>query len=422
MQLSSILNMLEEASGRNQKEDILRTYSNHEGLLMFLNYALDPYKIYHIAKIEMPTTCAPDTGVPEETYLNQLWMLLEELKAGNVVGNEARLMISVLLSEMPQVLQKWAYRCLLKDLKIGVTGKTVNKIIPFWIPSFEVALAKEIKLVDDKLEPPVTFPVWVDYKLDGIRAICEKRNGVVTFYTRNGNELDTLPTLKLVLENPFRPIDNFILDGEVRGRSWNVTQSILSSSVNTEDDIDMYYNVFDSLTLQEWDTQNCTTPYMTRRANASKILETVCATQVRLVGGELVNSVSALKRFYMYATSHDYEGIMVKNPTGLYQFKRSKEVMKLKPKATWDGVIVGWSKGDSDSKWANGFGAFDVSIEGVITSVGGGYTDEMRLDFYSKLCADTTCFNGQLVEVEGQELTEDGKVRFPVFKRWLAEQ
>jgi hypothetical protein len=57
---------------------------------------------------------------------------------------------------------------------------------------------------------------------------------------------------------------------------------------------------------------------------------------------------------------------------------------------------------------------------GIITRVGGGYTDKLK----SEIGIDPNAWIGKIVEVEGQPdpmtkdgLTKDGKVRFPVFLR-----
>ena len=146
-------------------------------------------------------------------------------------------------------------------------------------------------------------------------------------------------------------------------------------------------------------------------------LPTEYPDRVCAVEGRLVQDVAGVQQAFVEYTARGFEGVMVKDYEAYYQFKRSKAIMKIKPKISLEGRIVGWEKGAKNGKWENGFGAFLVEINGVITSVGGGYSDEARGVYYNALQYDPEIFNGEVAEIEGQELTKDGKVRFPVFKQ-----
>ena len=117
-----------------------------------------------------------------------------------------------------------------------------------------------------------------------------------------------------------------------------------------------------------------------------------------------------------------YEGIMLKDLNAKYAFKRSDAVKKMKPVATYEGVIVGHYQGNIGSKREGLWGGFSVVMpNGIVTRVGGGYTDILR----AEIGVDPDSYIGKVVEVEGQPdplthdgFTRDGKVRFPVFVRF----
>jgi ATP-dependent DNA ligase len=98
----------------------------------------------------------------------------------------------------------------------------------------------------------------------------------------------------------------------------------------------------------------------------------------------------------------------------------------LKPYVTYEGVIVGWYKGRRGTKREGLFSGFNVVLSnGVVTRVGGGFNDATRAQI--QLDGPDTWI-GKIVECEAQPdpltkdgLTEDGKMRFPVYVRTRSE-
>jgi ATP-dependent DNA ligase len=107
---------------------------------------------------------------------------------------------------------------------------------------------------------------------------------------------------------------------------------------------------------------------------------------------------------------------MIKDVNAKYQWKRSSAILKLKPVDTEEGVIVGWYKANDATKRAGQFGGFQVLTQnGVITRVGGGYTDKMKADIDS----NPDSYIGKIAECEHQPpFTATGALRFPVFSRF----
>jgi len=428
MNALDLLEGIEKTSSRKEKEELLAAADECAKTLLL--WALDPYRTYGLQNIPAPVERPENskTGLfgsirslvlagleVEETvmqvHVKQFGFILDELQQRNLVGNEAREIVGQFLKELPYQHAKWFHRILLKDLNCGITEKTVNKVFPGLIPSFNVQLAEDAS----GTQPKVTYPVWCDYKLDGLRMIAIKECGVVTLYSRKGHAIETLPSLQTILATTK---DDFMLDGEVMGRSWNESQSTVFATKNTVDDEHMFYNVFDGMSLPEWKEQKCIHPYKLRQNFVRKIVNQISHTRVRLVGGKTISSYEGLTTFHKEAMEAGHEGIMIKDQEALYSFKRSKAVMKMKPSATWEGTIVGWEKGDPNGKWKDKFGAFQVEFDEILTSVGGGYTDAMREQF---LLEGPENYIGKIMEVKGQEMTKDGVIRFPVFLRFRSE-
>ena len=122
----------------------------------------------------------------------------------------------------------------------------------------------------------------------------------------------------------------------------------------------------------------------------------------------VVNPADTLA-FYAKAISKGYEGIMIKDISASYQFKRDWSVMKFKAFFDADVPIIGMQEGTG--KHAGKLGSFLVDYKGVNVRVGSGLTDELR----ENLWADKDTHLGRIIEVRYQEVTPDGSLRFPTF-------
>ena len=217
------------------------------------------------------------------------------------------------------------------------------------------------------------------------------------------------------------PWDNFALDCEAMGADWNESASVVMSKKKNKDDSNMVLHVFDAVPFDDWRCQENQLDLMTRVELVEELVSQVCHHSVVFVHGQTVNDDASLIAFYKKCLDEGYEGIMVKDLNSPYVFKRSKNVKKMKPISTYEGVVVGSYTGNIGSKREGLWSGFEVKLSnGVITRVGGGFTDKLK----AEIELDSDSWLGRVVEVEGQPdpstndgLTKDGKIRFPVFIR-----
>lgn len=421
-----ILEQLETTAGRLDKEAILRRNNDNELLKSVFVAAGDPYTVYFVNKFRSPKPLQKQVADDDKTLTAFLTVLLPDLSNRVLTGNAAKEVIAGAFGLMDERQQKWCQRILLKNLRCGVQESTVNKVWPGAIVSFSVALAETLKSEFIKGEgikilEQVKYPVRVEPKLDGLRCIAVKQNGVVTFYTRNGSVLETMPTIKAVLEAA--AYDNVVLDGEgLASDSWNETASIMMAHKTHKDDSTMVYNIFDALPLDHWVSQETAMTYKTRTELVTHIIDACKSTVVKQVPHIMANNEHELKTYFAKCMDDHFEGVMVKSMSSPYKFKRSDAILKLKPTATWEGTIVGHYEGRRGTKREHMFGGFHVLLSnGEITRVGGGFNDTLRAQIQLE---NPDTWIGKIVEIEGQPdpmyssgLTKDGRVRFPVYLR-----
>ena len=417
MNTIEILEKLESDNSRLFKEALLREHSSNETLRRALVMAADPWKNWGVAKYDKVDFFGSHGH--EDTMLDIFMDLLDDLNDRKMTGNKARGAVEGAVSAFDQLGQKWAERLLWRNLRCGVSATTINKIWPGSVVPFAVALAETLTTVgvngDFKIADPISYPVRVEAKLDGLRCIAVKHNGEVSMFTRSGTPLETLPRIKAAIEA--LPLDNFVLDGEAMADSWEDSASIMMSSKSKKDDSDMRYHIFDCLPLSEWQSQKSDTPYFFRLVNLATTLGLPEGSPFRLVKSKTCANETELREFYSECLDEGYEGVMLKDVKAPYRWKRSDAILKLKPVATEEGVIVGWYEAKESTKRAGQFGGFVVlTPNGVTTRVGGGYCDDLK----NKIFADgPDTYAGKIAEVEHQPpFTPDGKLRFPVFTRF----
>ena len=417
-----ILELLESDNSRLFKEELLETHSGNDLLKRVFVTVGDPYINFHVNKFKMPTA---SSFTPEDDAVvsNFLDFITESLSPRRVTGNAAKDAVVSFFCELSERQQKWCLRILLKNLRCGVQSTTVNKIWPGSIVGFSVQLAESLstRYEDGKgiiIEDDVVYPIRVEPKLDGLRCVAVKHGGEVTMFTRNGNVLETLPRIKSALEKA--PWDDFVLDGEALGADWNESASVVMSHKKGKDDSGMIFHVFDALHFSDWRDQRSDLGIKDRVDLVAELVGQV-GSPVFQVPGRLVNNKEELLKAYMTDTDAGYEGIMLKDLDAPYLFKRSSNIRKMKPVATYEGIIVGNYEGKRGSKREGLWGGFEVVLpNGVVTRVAGGFTDKLK----SEINVDPESWIGRVVEMEGQPdpltgdgLTKDGKVRFPVYIR-----
>ena len=427
--MTSVIDILEEleaTGGRNDKEAILRRNRDNELLKRVFVAAQDPYTTYGVSKFKMPRAQREVSRGSEDISLGVFLDVIEHhLAKRTVTGNDAVELVVTNFSRLTEREQKWCQRILLRNLRCGVQDTTVNKVWKGAIRKFEVQLANTLRSEHRggiRLLDPVSYPVRVEPKLDGLRCIAVKNDaGVVTMYKRSGEVIETLPRIKTCLEANMP--NGYVFDGEVMGKTWNDTASVMQSHKKAKDDADMVYHVFDVIPLQRWLDHTQSAPMCERAKQVSEMVTSQMRTCVRPVEGHTVNDERGLLDAYSTCMDAEYEGVMVKDLDAPYTFKRSDAVLKLKPCVTYEGVIVGHYEGRAGTKWEGQFGGFHVLLPNKkITRLGGGFNDKLRAEIQVE---GPDAYVGRIAELEAQPdpstsdgLTKDGKARFPVFMRF----
>lgn len=418
--VAEILEQIESTQGLNAKQALLASHSDNLLLKKIFQLTSDAYVNFYVAKVpkrkQQPGFCASS-----DRNFEELFDVLEKCMSREITGNTARDTLGVVLSKMNDFDFKWASRIITRKLRTGIGDSGIEKTWPGLLPKFEPALAKEVEWhLDDQeklqIDTQFSYPVIVEPKWDGFRCIAVK-NGTVTMYARSGRVFDRAPAIKAWLEKYM--VDGWVADGELIASRWEDTASIIGSRVNYKDDETLTYQVFDCLPLYEWKEQRQGDKFSNRCHNIANKVVTAQDGPVKRAQGKYVMNVTELVEYYETCLTQGHEGIMVKDTNAAYAFKRSTNLMKLKPLTSWDGVVTAVLPGKEGTKWAGMMTILQVRLPGGSTTrVGTGFSDEERVH----LDIERDNLVGMPCEVQGQPpLTDEGCIRFPRFMRWREE-
>lgn len=416
----SVIRSLEDHPSRLNKEAIIETQLDNKELFEGFNLALSPYITFGVKKV--PTHGGPDgQGLPWIAFKE----LCELLSTRQLTGDDARSAIELALSASTKSQwNDWYRRILIKDLRCGVSEKTINKIKKNAVPVFECMLAHD----GANHEKKVTGKKLLEPKLDGVRVltIIDAEARTVTQYSRNGKILENFSH---ITDGLLEHIDDFersfVLDGEIISTSFQALMKQVHRKDNVKAD-DAVLMLFDILPLSEFKKgksvlgQRRRSKYLQNfKATFDKIgnIGIIPQTEVNLdeYVGELL-----FKDFNKEAIDNGYEGIMIKDPETMYECKRSTSWLKQKPFIEVSLQVKSLEEGTGRN--IGRLGAFICegmdNGKSISVNVGSGFSDNDRSDFWSS--ADNVV--GQVVEVRADAITQnqDGtySLRFPRFLRF----
>lgn len=424
-----ILQELEADNSRLAKEAIIEreALAGNQEFFLGVKQALDPFTTFGIKQVPEKTNDNPSTLSVMDFY-NSAMMLADR----KLTGDRARDEVRRLMTAASQVeWNGWYRRILIKDLRCGVSEKTINKVVEkkyahYSVPIFSCQLAHDSANHESK----VSGKKLIEVKLDGVRVITiVYPGGRVDQYSRNGKELVNFEKIKQQLADFIRASDlsePIVLDGEVMSSSFQD----LMKQVHRKSDVaadDAVLHLFDLLPLTNFSAGRWDSYQLIRSENLKEVIDKHqdVMPNVRTVGYELVNldteeGQTRFKEINAQAIAGGYEGIMIKDPMSPYECKRTTSWLKLKPFIEVSLNITAVEEGTGRNQGKLGAFVCEGEDDGrtIRVNVGSGFSDSNRDDYW----AGRTELPGKVVEVRADAVTQnqDGSysLRFPRFLRF----
>ena len=444
-EVAQAIGTLAATSSHNDKLTLLKRYAGLDGFKEILNFIYNPYIRTGISasKLAKIVSKANNTSMSGEvlTYRDAI-----EYFKTHTTGNDtdlaygAKFLRSVLFMHGMSDAYELAKAILTQDLKIGITATSLNKVYgKDFIPKTGCMLGTPY---DDVGHDKVAWPCIVTEKLDGIRRIIIKENGVCRAYSRSGHIDEGL--VEILAEAMYLP-DNTVYDGELlaKGKFKDcIAQRQASNSIANSggEKTGLTFNVFDMVPLDEFYAGVCVSPAINRKIllgatlmddsiayltdNASELIAAFGIHQelehikpVPILGK--VNSLLEAEPIVNEIWKAGGEGIMLNTCTGRYEIKRTKHLLKVKHTEEYTLKVVDILEGTGRNEDA--MGALVVDFEGAFVGVGSGFTDAQRQDIWE----NKEDYIGRMIEVEtfGKSTNAAGgkSLNCPIFKRFVGD-
>lgn len=446
-EVAQIIKLVGQTSGYNDKLAILKKYGSTPGLKEVLRFIYNPYCKTGISDAKL----AKAGGLMNADYIREIeWREAIQYFSTHQTGSDsdlvfARAFITYTNHAYGADAMRLACAMVTQNLKIGITATSLNNVYgKDFIPKTGCMLGT---LFDDVPAHKIKWPCVVTEKLDGIRRILVKENGVCRFYSRSGHEDTGL--VEIMEEAKLLP-DNHVYDGELLAAGnfkdciaqRQATNSIANSKgIKTG----LTFNIFDMLPVDEF-YAGCSKMGAVNR----KIIlgATLMDESIQLIDENwnyriiafglhqdlqfikpvpilgLVKSLDMVTPIVEQIWARGGEGVMLNTADGLYEIKRSKCLLKVKH--TEEHILPVVDMVEGTGKYEDAMGALVVLYtnkrgEKSYLGVGSGFTDDQRRDIWD----NPEKYIGRKVEIEtfGESTNAAGmtSLNCPIFKRFVGE-
>jgi DNA ligase 1 len=416
-----------KAPGRIAKENLLKKYSGDEMFKKVLHYIMNPYIRTGISRRKI----VKEVGNIRLAGPVSFEQAMEYFRVHPTGTDRDIAFAQIFIASHKKEMHDLAVALVTKDLTIGVTATTLNKVYGAnFIPKLGIMLGTNFQDVKDPKGP------WIaTEKLDGHRRILVKENGICSFYSRSG-----IPDIELdiFMEEAAQLPDNSVYDGECLaiGNFKNslelrqATNSIMNSSGPKKG---ITYNVFDIVDVNEFKTNTCTKHALYRKFMLCGIFNDPSMAKMAPPEGitrfvkdasfSLIKNVPILGIPHTIEEAIDYaipiwdrgfEGVMLNKIDSMYEIKRSKDLLKVKLVESLDLPVLDMMEGTG--KYKGMLGSLVVNYKGCSVGVGSGLTDAQR-----KLWWDSPeLIIGKTIEIDtfGETKNKEGglSLNAPIFK------
>ena len=276
----------------------------------------------------------------------------------------------------------------------------------------------------------IVFPCFVQPKLDGLRCIMYRDpvTGDLHCQSRTGSYFDTMDHIKTSLAPIFAKHPNTIFDGELYTTEipFEELAGLIKKKKLTPTDKDRLR----AIEYHIYDVVDETKPFEERHAMIRKIFAQNAASRmasphaqahapnsdhmphfIRLVPTTEAKTPADFRAQFSEFIEAGYEGIMLRNKKGVYRCNyRSHDLQKYKEFLEDEFPIVGFTQGDGRDK--------GTIIWICVTKEGKEFSVRPRgsMEHRRKLFQTGEKYVGKKLTIIYQELTEEGKPRFPVGK------
>ena len=428
-QIYDIILELRADNSTNYKLEVLAKHKNKDLLRKFLLYTYNPRFNYFITELPENELFRHSADNLDE---NSFFSILDQMKSREITGNIAREKLSEHLFFCNHILYELYELVIKRDIRAGVSTKSINKVFPNLIPTTPYMRCSLLKDYKETNLFGKHNTIFVQKKADGVFSYIIKEDNQVKFQTRNGTiyyvegiekDFDFIPNNTVLVgealiksngkeldrktgnglinkliksEGSFETLEKEYSKAITSKQKENIQIKQLQLKQQLKDIVEgLHFEVWDMISVGEFDLGYSSELYSSRLARLEKLLQNI-SNRVSLIETSEVVSLELAEEIAERYISQGYEGAIIKSKDLLFENKTSKSQIKIKSELDSDLLCIGVTEGNG--KYKGLVGSLDcVSACGKLkVSVGSGLTDEMR-------SADFKEYIGKIITVKYNE-------------------
>lgn len=389
----SILEEVAATPSRNEKESILLKHVTNDVLRLVFQLAYDKQVLFQ-------TTTPPDeslwaTKSPYMALVHALEQVQQNICNRKYTGHAAVKFYEDIFAQLDQYDASVLARVITKDLRIGATRSTAEKVWPGILPKPAFMLAQ-----NDSSR--IKWPAYSQVKEDGSRCKLTFDGRTVTGLTRAGNEI----LLHGVFDEDLQSVgSDLILDGELvafrngkrlsRQESNGIVNKAIKGTIS-EDEAKL-------IKFVAWDIENSNEIYSARFEQLTKL--TAQFKNILLVESKTVNTYEEAHAHFKEMRRRGLEGTLLKNIDAKWVGSRVFDLCKFKAEIEAEFEVIGYEEGTGKNKGK--LGALIVADRNrtIVSKVGifKNFPETVRNELYGDHVL------GTIVTVLYNERTQDKK-------------
>lgn len=397
-----IIEQLRNVSSSKAKSHIILKNKDNEVFKKVLYYCYDDNMKYGIKK----TTIDKMQFDPDNDYRwNCIWNMFDDLSKENI-NNDLVLKVSNTIGYFSdEGVRDLLIKVLLKDLKCNINKKSINKVIPGLIPTFEVMKASSYdeknSISFNKKANKNGYMMMIKY--NGIRGEIIKENGHIIVKSRQNKVVEGFYELDKAFEN--MP-NGYLYEGEILAigdfdtskEQFKATDKIYSTKGNKKG---LMIRLFDLIPLDKFNEGQWDIKAIDRKGMLKEIIDKNNNPLVRFADIIYEGTDTSIIQSKLEEVSKDgtNEGLMVMLNDGIYEGKRTKAILKCKLFMTIDLRVIDIK----ESKEKPGtMGSAIVMYKGNPVGVS-GWKEEEKIYYYQ----NPQELIGKIIEIKFKEITVD---------------
>ena len=383
--VKEIFTQLQSTNSKLEKQKIIKDNADNQQFADTLVFLLSPYVLTGMSERKINKKVGAVRGV-----ITSWENAVEYLSTHNTGTDHDIALIQSFITNQPEDMQDFYKGLITKSIKLGCDAKIVNSVLgKGFIPSFEIQLAEKYFEKPNKVVGNFTLTE----KLDGFRLATIIHNDKIEFYSRQGQLVEGLVEVEedMKMFCKVNKLHNAFFDGELVAVNCEELSSDENYKVVTKTARSkglkrgLKYNIFDTLSYEEFILQNCETEYYKRRQLLNELSKNNSLTHINILPVLYNGSDKDMIMEYLNKARENHkEGIMINLDNGMYEFKRTTNLLKVKVMQDADLKIVDVYEGTGKNKGKLG----GIIIEFIYKDntyrceCGSGFSDDERIDYW----------------------------------------